>query len=186
MYKLCRTEQSAKRQRELELGLQKLMLSRRYEDISVSDLCDRMQVPRKSFYRYFSSKDGCLFALLDHSMMEFFQTTGSIEGLIPGTQIGDLDRYFVFWRGQSELLDALQRNGLGGILVERAMALALRERLMPGEMQSWAPELQRLALSFSVCGLLSMVLQWHMMGFQTPPAEMTRIALSILTKPLIR
>ena len=186
MYKLCKTEQSAQRQRTLELGLQKMMLSRRYEDISVSDLCDMMQVPRKSFYRYFSSKDGCLFALLDHTMMLFFETTGSIEDLIPGTQMGDLDRYFVFWRTQGELLDALQRNGLGGILVERAMALALRERLMPGEMQTWEPEMQRLALSFSVCGLLSMVLQWHSVGFRTPPAEMTKIALSILTKPLIQ
>lgn len=186
MYKLCKTEQSAQRQRTLELGLQELMLHRRYEDISVSDLCDMLQVPRKSFYRYFTGKDGCLFALLDHTMLEFFKTGGATEGLIPGTQMGDLDRYFAFWQKQGELLDALQRNGLAGILVERAMALALRERLMPGDMKTWDPELQRLALSFSVSGLLSMVLRWHETGFKTSPEEMTRIAVSILSKPLIQ
>lgn len=186
MYKQCKTEQSARRQRELELGLMQAMLTKRYEDISVSDLCDQLQVPRKSFYRYFSSKDGCLYALLDHTMMEFFESGVSTVGLVPGTPLGDLDRYFVFWREHRQLLDALQRNGLSGILVERSMALAQRERLMPGYIRTWEPDLQQLALSFAVCGLLSMVIQWHSQGFRTPPAEMTRIAVAMLTKPLIQ
>lgn len=185
MYKQCKTEQSAQRQRQLELGLMQMMLSRRYEDLSVSDLCDQLQIPRKSFYRYFSSKDGCLYALLDHTMMEFFESGVSTIGLIPGTPLGDLDRYFVFWKEHRQLLDALQRNGLSGILVERAMALAQRERLMPGHIRSWEPDLQQLALSFAVCGLLSMVIRWHEQDFRTPPAEMTRIAVAMLTKPLI-
>lgn len=186
MYKLCKTEQSALRQRQLEQGLLKAMLQYRYEDISVSDLCDALEIPRKSFYRYFSSKDGALYALLDHTMMEFFESGVSTAGLIPGTQMGDLDRYFVFWRQHGDLLDALQRNSLAGILVERAMALALRERLMPGYLRDMSAETQQLAMSFSVCGLISMVIQWYNQGFKTPPEEMTRIALSILTKPLIQ
>ena len=186
MYKLCKTEQSARRQWEMEQGLLKMMQQQRYEEISVSDLCDQLGVPRKSFYRYFSSKDGALYALLDHTMMEFFNSGVSTAGLVPGTQIGDLDRYFLFWRNHGELLDALQKNGLSGILVERAMALALRERLMPGYVLSWDVEVQRLAMSFAVSGLLSMVIQWHQQGFKTPPSEMTNIAVTILTKPLIQ
>ena len=186
MYKQCKTEQSAQRQRQLELGLMQTMLTQRYEDISVSDLCDQLEVPRKSFYRYFSSKDGCLYALIDHSMMEFFESGVSTLGLIPGTPLGDLDRYFVFWKEHRQLLDALQRNGLGGILVERAMELAKRERLMPGYIRTWDPDMQQLALSFAVSGLLSMVLQWHAQGFSTPASEMTRIAVVMLTKPLIQ
>ena len=186
MYKLCKTEQSARRQRQLELGLQKMLLTRRYEDISVSDLCEYLQVPRKSFYRYFSSKDGCLYALLDHTMMEFFGSFGGIDKRIPGTKLGDLDRYFAFWRERGELLDALQRNGLGGTLVNRAMDLTMRERLMPIYLLGEEPEVQRLAMAFSVCGLLSMVIQWHSEGFRQPPEEMTQIAVSILTHPLIQ
>ncbi len=184
MYKQCKTEQSARRQRQLELGLMQTMLTRRYEDISVSDLCDQLQLPRKSFYRYFSSKDGCLYALLDHSMMEFFES----GILVPAAEapLRDLERFFVFWYGHRALLDALQRNNLGGILVERAMELALRERLMPGYIRAWAPDPQQLALSFAVCGLLSMVLQWYAQGFRTPVEELTRIAKTMLTKPLIQ
>ena len=186
MYKLCKTEQSATRQRELERGLLKMMLQYRYEDISVSDLCDHLEIPRKSFYRYFSSKDGALYALLDHTMMDYFDTGASMLGITPGTQRGDLVRYFAFWRERGDLLDALQCNGLSGILVERAMDLALRERLMPGYMRKMEPEIQQMAMSFSVCGLLSMVLLWHSHGFSTPPEEMMKIALSLLTKPLLQ
>ena len=71
MYKQCQTEKSAARQRQLEQGLLQVMLKRQYEEISVSDLCDHMNIPRKSFYRYFSSKDGALYALLDHTMLEY-------------------------------------------------------------------------------------------------------------------
>ena len=66
------------------------------------------------------------------------------------------------------------------------MALALRERLMPGYLRNVSEEVQRLALSFSVSGLLSMVLQWHAQGFRAAPTEMTRIAVEMLTKPLIQ
>lgn len=183
MYKDCKTEQSAARQRELEQGLLRMMKKHRYEDISVSDLCTEMGIPRKSFYRYFSSKDGALFALLDHTMMEFYE--GGFRTPQGGTQLGDLDQYFVFWYEHKALLDALERSQLSGILVERATNLAQRERLMPGYVRSWSPELQQIALSFSVCGLLSMVIQWHHQGFRTSPKEMSEIAKTILCRPLI-
>ena len=73
MYKLCVSEQSAQRQRELEAGLLELMQTRSYEDITVSDLCDHLEIPRKAFYRYFSGKDGALHALLDHTLLEYPQ-----------------------------------------------------------------------------------------------------------------
>ena len=63
MYKLCKTEQSAQRQRQLEEGLLTAMRTKRYEEISISDLCDQMGIPRKSFYRYFFGTDGALHAL---------------------------------------------------------------------------------------------------------------------------
>ena len=186
MYKLCKPEQSAQRQRQLEQGLLQAMLEYRYEDISVSDLCDLLQVPRKSFYRYFSGKDGALYALLDHTMMEFFHTGIGAEGMMTWGRNGDLNRYFLFWRQHGVLLDALQRNGLSGILVERAMDLSLREGLMPGKLRKLQPQSRQLAMTFTVCGLMSMVLRWHEQGFQMSPEEMAEIAVSILTEPLIQ
>ena len=184
MYKFCKTEQSYQRQRELERGLLSMMVSHRFDEISVSDLCDRMGIPRKSFYRYFSSKDGALHALLDHTIMEFYDT-GSIEGLRGGTPIGDLERFFLFWKEHKTLLDAVMRSNLGGMLVERAVTLAKEEELMPSYVREWESMLKDVAMSFVVCGLMSMVFQWHREGFQIPVDHMAKAAVTMLSRPLI-
>lgn len=184
MYRICRSEQSFKRQREMERGLLQLMLRRKYEDISVSDLCDDMQVPRKAFYRYFSGKDGILYALIDHTLADFFQMPVS-EKRTGGTAMGDLDLYFHFWYARKDLLDALHRSNLSGILMERANSFALRENHMPRQFRHLFPEAQSIVMAFSVCGLLAMVLQWHRQGFRFSPEEMTKLATGVLTTPLL-
>ena len=180
MYKLCKTEQSAIRQRELERGLLELMKTKRYEDISVSELCNLMNIPRKTFYRYFSSKDGALFALLDHTMMEF-----SFSDKNQQSAITDLDTFFSFWYQRKEILDVLSRSSLSGILVERATDLALRERMIPKKFLNLNNNMKIAAMSFAVCGIMIMVIQWHHQGFQETPAQMSALAIALLSKPLL-
>ena len=185
MYKLCKSEQSAARQRQFEQGLLKAMLVQPYEEISISDLCDQMQIPRKSFYRYFSNKDGALFALLDHTLIEFEQSPAVDFLYSKSGAVGDLERYFVFWYERRDLLEALLRNRLSGLLVERATNHALHEHMMPEYLLSKDESIQQIALTFAVCGLLAMVMQWHQNGFQESPEQMAAIATMMLTKPLI-
>ena len=184
MYKICQSDQSTKRQRELEQGLLHLMLKRNFEDITVSDICQYMKIPRKSFYRYFSSKDGALYALIDHTLAIFFEMP-TAQSKTRGTAIGDLDLYFLFWYENRALLDALHRSALSGILVERATNFALQEGHLPRQFKNLAPNIQSLAMAFSVCGLMSMILHWHRSGFQVSPEEMTKLAMGILTAPLL-
>lgn len=183
MYKLCKTEQSAQRQRQLEKGLLLAMLERRYEDITVSDLCDQLQIPRKAFYRYFTSKDGALFALLDHTMLDFYA-----EGLrgVGGGALGDLKSFFLFWYNHKDLLEALERSHLGGMIIERATLLAQKEKLMPRKIMNWSVDLQGAAMAFSVSGLMSMVFRWHQQGYRISPEEITQVAIDLLTSPLIQ
>ena len=181
MYKYCKTEQSVQRQRELEKGLLDMM---KFEEISVSDLCDRLNIPRKSFYRYFSSKEGALHALLDHTLLEFYDT-GSIEGLRGGTPMGDLERFFYFWKKRRNLIDAMLRSNLSGMLVERAVSLIKQEELMPGYVREWEAMMQNIAMSFVVCGLMSMVIQWHSDDYRIPAEKMAQTAVTMLSRPLI-
>ena len=184
MYKICRTEQSTRRQRELENGLLRLLLKRRYESISVSDLCEYLQIPRKSFCRYFSSKDGALYALIDHTLADFFEASPE-RGTSRGTAVGDLDLYFEFWYDRRLLLDALQKSSLSGILVERANAFALREGHLPRQFKQLRYQMQEVAMAFSVSGLLSVILYWHRQDFAIPPEEMAKMTVDLLTNPLI-
>ena len=71
MYKLCSTEQSASRQQILEQSLLEEMQLRPFEDISVSELCVKADIPRRTFYRYFADKQSALDAILDHFLLTF-------------------------------------------------------------------------------------------------------------------
>lgn len=182
MYKLCKMEQSALRQRQLEEGLLSAMKAGRYEEITISELCAQMGVPRKSFYRYFSGKDGALHALIDHTLLDFEQCTG----VLSGDARQDLRCFFEFWRQQKQLLDALERSGLSGVLVQRAISQAQNEYVLPA--YPIPPEIRAMqshAISFAICGLMSMMTDWHRSGYAESPEQMAHIAAVLLTRPLI-
>lgn len=187
MYKLCKTEQSAQRQRQLEEGLLRAMSTVRYEEITVSDLCRQMEIPRKSFYRYFTSKDGALHALIDHTLMEF---EGAVDAdvYVPGEKRSltrDLERFFRFWQNRKTLLDALERSDMSGILIKRAIDYALTEVVFPGRfLPGESRQTQNHVVMFGVCGLMSMMLQWHKSGFEDSLQDLARVAARLLTQPL--
>lgn len=185
MYKLCKTEQSAQRQRELERGLLTAMNTHQYEEISVSDLCDQMGIPRKSFYRYFSSKDGALHALIDHTLLEFEAFPGNLKPGEKRSYQKDLERFFLFWRAQKPLLDALERSGISGILVTRSIDHALSDTGSPSRFLPQDEKIAREhATMFGVCGLMSMVLNWHHSGYALSERQMAAIGVQLMTKPL--
>ncbi len=185
MYKLCKTEQSAARQRQLEEGLLKVMTVKRYDEISVSDLCDFLQIPRKSFYRYFSSKDGALHALIDHTLMGFEGFTVPYRRDNRRTLNGELEGFFQFWIQHKTLLDALARSGMSGVLIERSISHALSETVMPARfLPRDSKEMQKQITMFGVCGLMSMVLTWHHDGYPQSAADMARMAARLLEQPL--
>jgi len=184
MYKLCKTEQSAQRQRQLEDGLLDAMLQQRYEDISISDLCDQLQVPRKSFYRYFASKDGALHALIDHRLLEFEMLTSSKSSR---TSHGELNllMFYEFWYSQKRLLDALSRSGLSNVLAERSIELSCGSEKMGYYTLRTHKNIRDVAITFVTSGLMTLVIQWHRDGFQESPREMAEITQLLLAHPLV-
>ena len=52
-------------------------------------------------------------------------------------------------------------------------------------MSNWDQFLQNIAISFAVCGLMSMVFQWHVEGFRIAPHDMAKAATTLLTRPLV-
>lgn len=169
----------------MEEGLLCAMLERRYEDITVSDLCARMGVPRKSFYRYFDSKEDALHALVDHALLDY-------EGYVPAGQTAvapsfekELERYFIYWQSKRPLLDALARSGLSTVLMERSLAQAQRD--LPS-LQVFMPcaseEEQEQIMMFATGGMMTLMIRWHHMGCRIAPEHMAHTAAQLLSRPL--
>ena len=188
MYKLCKSEHSALRQREMEQQLLKMMGTVRYEDITVSDLSTQAGFSRKAFYRYFSGKEGALYALIDHTLWEldsfpFTENTGrnaSREKVV---------WFFQFWKNQKPLLDALDFSGISELLMKRMLVYAMSG---PGVIRHFLTyrnsnlAAEEYAMTFGVCGLASIAFEWHRRGYQQSPEEIGQIALELLTKPLLQ
>lgn len=184
MYKQCQTESSALRQRELEQGLLKVMLKKQYEEITVSDLCEELGIPRKSFYRYFSGKDGALYALIDHALMDY-----DVYNMHPPrgrreTPMDYMEQVFVYWIQHRQLLDALQKSNLSGILIQRALEYTNEMDTFPRFLQISDRRLREYGTMFMVCGLMTMIVQWHHDRFLKSSEEMAQLAMELLTQPL--
>lgn len=184
MYKLCKIEQSSKRQREIEGVLLNLMLEKRYEDISVSEICERANMPRKSFYRYFDGKDGAMQSLLYHTMMELDVIRVS-QNSTERTLKEDFEDFFVFWKGKKDFLEAFDRSGLIGLLMESVMNNAMDKFDEIGKYISETNlDENRTTLLFIVSGLMTMTINWYRTGFAESVPNMSRIATKIITRPL--
>jgi AcrR family transcriptional regulator len=185
MYKLCKTEQSAHRQKEIESVLLELMASTRYEDITVTELCENMQMPRKAFYRYFDSKEDTLRALIEHTLCDYdgFKKMG--RELDNRTLKGELDEYFEFWRSKRELLDALERNGLMGTLVDCAVNYPIGNiidiRKFFSHLDGFSEEM---LMHFIFSGLVYVMIEWYRRGFDPSVSEMSDNVARIFTMPL--
>lgn len=184
MYKQCRTEQSAQRQRQLEQGLLDAMLKKHFDEISVSDLCDELEIPRKSFYRYFSSKDGALHALVDHVLLDYDSFAVAESVVHKQTAIRYMERVFAYWIQHRQLLDALEKSNLSGVLVQRAIEYSKRQESIPVFMVTKDKQVQEYGTMFAVCGLMSMLVQWHHDGFSQSVEQMGMLAVRLLSQPL--
>lgn len=184
MYKQCRTEQSARRQREIEQGFLRLLLKNSYEEISVSDICQEMGIPRKAFYRYFSGKDGALYALIDHALMDF-DSYSSVEGFreIPEAR-KYMEKVFLYWVRNKELLDALQRSGLSGVLIQRAIDYTKQLNTLPAFLNTMDRQMRDYGTLFMVCGLMTVIVQWHHDGFRPELEQMAKLCIRLLSEPM--
>ena len=184
MYKLCKTEQSALRQRQIEDGLLAEMLAKRYEDITVSDLCARLEIPRKAFYRYFSGKDGALYALIDHVMLDYqdFELENKAKG--PQTPLEYMEGVCRYWMGCKSLLDALERSAMSGLLIQRAIVHTRNMDSYPQFLRTAEKQLQEYGTMFATCGIMTMMIQWHQDGYTQSTTQMAELMVRLLGQPL--
>ena len=183
MYKLCKTEQSSKRQKEIEGALLCLMKKVPYAQISITELCESIPIPRKAFYRYFDGKDGALRGLIEHTLADFYTYNAPTGG--KRSLERELRNFFLFWQERRDLLDAIERNDLMGLLLDVSVNYPIEtmiklERFLPDD-----PESRRRAVfRFASVGLLFHMLDWYRSGFLESPDDMARSTIRMLCQPI--
>lgn len=185
MYKQCYTAQSARRQKELEQGLLRIMGRKRFADITVVELCEEMEIPRKAFYRYFDSKEDALYALLDHSIMDIESRYLMLfNGEPMNDPLKNVENLLLSWKEKQELVDALGRNHMISVLIERAVIYATEIDAFSVFMLGADAESIRYGKTFVSAGMMAMLYQWHCENYSTSVEDMARLALRLFREPM--
>ena len=181
MYKHCNTEESAHRQRQLEQCLLELMADIPYDQITISQICEQIGISRKSFYRYFDSKEGCLHALLDHTIMDgsSYYMSGTDDS---GSDLSFFTRIFEYWQNQTLLLNGLEKNGQSLQLLQRTVRYILTEEPNYAQYMGIPQDHVMEHIVFTVGGLMGLVLTWHHEHYQKT-AEQMGMVLYQMTQP---
>lgn len=179
VYKICHSEESSKRQRALERGLLEAMGQQSYGKIMLTELCRQLEIPRKSFYRYFPTKDDCLLALIDHTLADC--NTVALTGWEGDRALkrSHLLRFFAYWRAQEAFLDAVRDNDLRYLLLDRTTVIvdAMKENDPP------EPFARNQVEYFIAHGLMVTVLRWHHHGFPGTVEDMADTFSRLLHSP---
>ena len=183
MYKQCTTNRTISRQRELESEILKIITHRHVENLSVVDLCDYMNIPRKAFYRYFSSKEGALYAIIDHALADALENFFELQESASSAEY-ILKDFFRYWTKQKDLLDALAYNDLSGLLLQRAINFStdrseISRKIFPLRNRE---EIDYITIFF-ISGIISLVIQWHHEHFDRSPEQMAETAVRFIYHP---
>ncbi len=186
MYKKCKTEQSINRQKAIETSFLNLLKTKRYDDVSVSEICEFSNTPRKAFYRYFDNKDGLLHALIQH-VLDGYNDFYSQVKQEKRTVKGELETFFSFWitEPRKTLLDCLNKNSILDLLLKFIDNLPVENfidvsKFFPDE----TPWMSKQILNFAILGLMLTMLDWYNNGCKQTPKEMAKVACRLLEKPL--
>ena len=122
--------------------------------------------------------------MIDRALMDFEIHSTSRELFEPETPRDYMEQVFVYWTEHQELLDALKKSNLSGLLIQRALDFSRNIDTIPRFMLITDRRLREYGTMFMVCGLMTMIVQWHDDGFSKSVAEMAELTMQLLTQPL--
>lgn len=158
MYKVCKTEKSIERQKLFQTTLLSMMEKQKFQDITVTSLCKKMDAPRKAFYRYYDALEDVLTAVIDEAITEAF--------LYLEVKV-DLEGFFAYWKSKKYLLDVLEINGLSPLMINQLFGRLETRPLKRGITG------QELKYAGYISALMSMLISWHHAGMKQSEKEMS-------------
>ena len=144
-------------------ALMKLMQAKKFDKISVGELCEAAGVSRMTYYRSYNNKEDILLQHLDECFAVY------LAELPVQDFFGVALSFFQFWQGQErQFLIAVVRSGLSAQLMDRFYGYL--DQIIPQMVPS--EEVQPFVKSFLAGGLYKMLMDWMKTGTQAAPEEM--------------
>lgn len=183
MYKLCKTAHTKQRSQHIAATLLRMMENKHFNDITISSLCEEVNVPRKSFYRYFDTKEDVFHLYIDTLLEECIRLSGMDARQEVEVTQERLSICYRFWLEHKSFLDAAKRSNMVPHILSRM--LQYYEFSTSADHPTSSFSTYQIRTLFSMTGMFSMILQWYTNHFDRTPEEMAKLTLELFEKPLI-
>lgn len=187
MTKRFKTERAAQQQGSICGALVALMEEAPYEKITVSDICRRADIPRRTFYYYYEGKEELLGDLLQQILRECnLETMFTADSDRSSVEQG-FARFFRYWRDRrSRELNALLRNDLGQRLVNGSLQWMKEDDQWHGVLTELPRDRQTVGVLLGMTCVFYTLFYWQASGFALGPEEVAAHVTDILTNPIYR
>ncbi len=159
-------EQSA---RMIEEALLKLMREKSYNQITVSEIAERADIARRTFYRLYKEKDEVLHGYFGRLCKEYQSKSPVLEKYDLLQIAGE---YFSFWYQYRDFLMQMHRCGLEQLLyyeISQASEEVVRNRIGDRQIEDFSDF--RYFADYSAGGFLLLLRRWIMEGMKESPEQ---------------
>lgn len=173
-------------------ALVQLLEERAFGELTVTELCERAEIARRTFYRHFATLEDVLAYYVQGVIADFVQamrsrslasdassTNGDAVIAQPATTMFEelVLRYFSFWQQHSTLLIQLNKNQLLGLIFAQYIQCLHHhpDILHMSDLQQADREFQEPRMAYVSGGLWSALIYWVSAGCRQTPQELSKI-----------
>lgn len=185
MYKICKSKQSAQRQKFIAECMVQLWKKQNYNQITVSEICKQAGVPRKTFYRYFENKEDVFSLICDDLMMQYETYLGPYGCGEKYTMEKDIEKFFMFNKRHEALWNLVQRDNMSAMVIEWVVLKIVEKGQKRSEDESMPDSaVRQMRISFFMHGLFAIFFGWKKRGYTISEKEAAEIAVKLVSVPL--
>ena len=152
-------------------ALLELMKEKPYHQISISELSDRADLSRRTFYRLFNSMDEIILFHI-HNLWEI--NSEQLYSSLDKSYLHTSEFALHFWYENKDLTILLYRNGLISVMQQfiNEISLEIYHRQKASRKLAQNPEALEYALAYSSGGILNIICAWASHGMDRTPEEL--------------
>ena len=184
MYKQCKSEKSAQRQKHIARCLQMLLQEKSYDEISITELCRKAEVPRSVFYRYFADKDAVLWFAIDGMQADLLEILLQIYDTQHNWQLIDFLTYWLTNYRENETLWQVANTGSRHSLLLGHMVRHQTKLANPLYKVDFNNEETKRTIFFAY-GIQGILDVWRKLGYTQSEQEVARQLCNLLHTPLL-
>lgn len=160
-----------------------LMEEKNFSDISITEIVERADVSRQSFYRHFETKEEIIDDFFNENIVRKFKST--FKASPEDTVYKLLEFYFNFWHENSYVIDLVAKTNYPMQVFDeydKLMRIHLSESLdiLANQMNIQNESEKDIIKSFIIGGLYNAKIQWTRTNYEKSPEEMARIVEKML------